>query len=113
MLIGVLAKTEGSPDSYGDPTTTWTLYEIVATTIHPYREEPLRYRDYGTFRGTMYSVTFNRDAKNLEHVIEGNRLYFNDQQYEIILQEDWIDSLGNVVRVYTLIEKCTDTVTYS
>lgn len=112
MIIAVLNKTEGSPGSYGDPTITWTLYEIHATTIHPYRDEVLRHQAMGTFRGALYKITFDHNVKYIDYIQEGNRLIFSGDQFEIVLRENWMDSLGNTVRVLTVVEKCIDTVSY-
>lgn len=110
MIILVIDKTEGSPDGYGDPTITWTGYEIEADTLHPYRQESLRLQDYGMHRRTMYQLTFDPTTENLEHVEEGNRFQFFGDQFSILIQENWTDSLGNVVRVYAVAEKCVDKI---
>ena len=112
MIIQILDKTEGSLDSYGDPTDTWTAYEIDADTLHPYRYESLRFRDYGTFRGTMYQLAFASGVTNLDYVEEGNRFGFWGDQFLIIVRDKWIDSAGYIIRVYTIVEKCADVVSY-
>lgn len=113
MIITVLDRVKGSTDAYGDPTITWTAYEIDATTCHPYREEPTQYRGPGTFRRAIYQLAFDTDARNIEYIKEMNRLILFNEQYQITLRVSWPDSLGTVIRIYVLAEKCVDTVIYS
>ena len=61
----------------------------------------------------MYQVTFDSDVSYLDYITEGNRLLFSGDQYLIIIKEDWRDSLGYIIRVSSIIEKCVDNVSYN
>jgi hypothetical protein len=108
-----LDRTESGTDGYGDPNITWTAYSVEAVTVHPYRDNVSRARDHGTFRQTMYQVTFDYNAQNIEHVEEENRIILFGEQYLIVYYEDWIDFTEAVIRIYMIAEKCIDIVTYS
>lgn len=114
MIITLLDRTEGSLDSYGNPTVTWLAYDIDATSLHPHREEKVRYTDFGRFRGAMYQLTFDSYARNIQHIEESNRIIpFNSEQYEIAVKENWMDFTGNIIRIYIIIGKCADIVSYA
>jgi len=113
MLVSVLHKTEGSVDAYGDPALTWTEYRVLVTTIHPDRRPEQEYHDFGVWRRKRYQVTFHPDVDNIEYVLEGNRIIISGEQYEIVVRDNWWDSEGNTIRVYTLVERALDSVSYS
>ena len=115
MIVTILDRSEGSLDSYGDPVSTWLAYDIDASSLHPYRPDKTRRTEFGRFRGAMYQLTFDSYARNIQYVDEAksNRLIpFNSEQYEIVVKENWMDFMGNIIRIYVIIGKCADVVSY-